>query len=42
MAALSLCVFPYVVPDALKIALAAQLTRRLRPYAAGKVKKTDL
>ena len=32
MAALSLCVFPYIIPDIIKIALAAQLTRRLRPY----------
>jgi biotin transport system substrate-specific component len=34
MAALSLCVFPYIIPDIIKIALAAQLTRRLRPYVA--------
>ena len=29
--ALSWCVFPYIIPDALKIILAAGLTRRLRP-----------
>lgn len=29
--ALTWCVFPYIIPDALKIALAAGLTRRLRP-----------
>ena len=34
MAALSRCVFPYIIPDIIKIALAAQLTRRLRPYVA--------
>ncbi len=33
MTALSLCVFPYVIPDALKIALAARLTKRLRAFA---------
>lgn len=32
MTALSLCVLPYIIPDALKIALAAHLTGRLRPY----------
>jgi biotin transport system substrate-specific component len=41
-AALSLCVLPYVIPDAVKIALAAQLTRRLRPQVAGKVKNKEL
>ena len=40
MAALSLCVLPYIIPDAIKIALAAQLTRRLRPYTADHVKDT--
>ena len=30
--ALSWCVFPYVIPDAVKIALAAVLTRRIRPH----------
>ncbi len=29
--ALTWCVFPYVIPDAAKIALAAVLTRRIRP-----------
>ena len=29
--ALSWCVFPYIIPDALKILLAAGMTRRLRP-----------
>lgn len=38
MEALSLCVIPYIIPDAVKIALAAQLTRRLRPYTADYVK----
>ena len=42
MAALSLCVVPYVIPDALKIALAAQLTRRLRPLIAASVNSEDL
>ena len=37
MSALSLCVLPYIIPDAIKIALAAQLTRRLRPYTADHV-----
>lgn len=32
MTALGWCVFPYVVPDALKIALALSLTARLRRY----------
>ena len=40
MSALSLCVLPYIIPDAIKIALAAQLTRRLRPYTADHVKDT--
>ncbi|MBE6027953.1 MAG: biotin transporter BioY [Clostridiales bacterium] len=31
MTALGWCVFPYVIPDAVKIALATALTRRLRP-----------
>lgn len=31
MTALTWCVFPYIIPDALKIVLAAGLTRRLRP-----------
>lgn len=35
MTALGWCVFPYVIPDALKIALAAWLTRRLRPVVSG-------
>ena len=30
--ALSWCVIPYIVPDALKIALAALLTRRLKAF----------
>ena len=34
MTALGWCVFPYIIPDALKIALAAELTRRLRPVIA--------
>lgn len=33
--ALSWCVFPYVIPDALKILLAAVMTRRLRPLIIG-------
>ncbi len=33
--ALSWCVFPYIIPDALKILLAAVLTRRLRPLIMG-------
>ena len=33
MTALTWCVLPYVIPDAVKIALAAALTRRLRPIA---------
>ena len=33
--ALSWCVFPYIIPDALKIMLAAWLTRRLRPLIRG-------
>lgn len=35
MTALGWCVFPYVIPDTLKIALAAWLTRRLRPVVSG-------
>lgn len=31
MSALTLCVFPYVIPDVIKIALAAGACRRLRP-----------
>lgn len=31
MTALAWCVLPYLIPDALKIALAADLTRRIRP-----------
>lgn len=31
-AALSMCVIPYIIPDALKIMLAALLTRRLRKH----------
>lgn len=31
-AALSMCVIPYIIPDALKIALAALLTRRLKRH----------
>ena len=32
MTALGWCVFPYMIPDAIKTALAAWLTRRLRPH----------
>jgi biotin transport system substrate-specific component len=32
MTALSWCVIPYIIPDALKIVLAVVLTRRLRPH----------
>ena len=35
MTALSWCVFPYIIPDALKILLAAVMTRRLRPLIMG-------
>jgi len=35
MAALTWCVFPYIIPDVLKIVLAAGLTRRLRPLIIG-------
>ena len=35
MTALSWCVFPYIIPDALKILLAAGMTRRLRPLIMG-------
>ena len=33
--ALSWCVFPYIIPDALKILLAAIMTRRIRPLIMG-------
>ncbi len=33
--ALTWCVIPYIIPDALKIALAAGLTRRIRPLIWG-------
>ena len=33
--ALSWCVFPYIIPDALKILLAAGMTRRIRPLIMG-------
>ena len=32
MTALGWCVFPYIIPDVIKIVLALLLTRRLRPY----------
>lgn len=32
MATLSMCVFPYIIPDCIKIALAVFLTRRLSPF----------
>ena len=35
LTALTWCVFPYMIPDALKILLAADLTRRLRPLIKG-------
>jgi biotin transport system substrate-specific component len=35
LTALAWCVFPYIVPDVLKIVLAAGLTRRLRPLIWG-------
>ena len=35
MTALTWCVFPYIIPDALKILLASALTRRLRPLIKG-------
>ena len=35
MTALTWCVFPYIIPDALKILLASVLTRRLRPLIKG-------
>jgi biotin transport system substrate-specific component len=31
LSALSLCVFPYLIPDGVKIAMAALLTKRLDP-----------
>ena len=35
LSALSLCVFPYLLPDAVKIAMAALLTKRLEPVING-------
>lgn len=35
MTALGWCVFPYIIPDAVKIAVAVLLCRRLRPALAG-------
>ena len=35
MTALTWCVIPYIIPDALKILLASVLTRRLRPLIKG-------
>ncbi len=35
MTALGWCVFPYIIPDAVKIAVAVILCRRLRPVLAG-------
>ena len=35
LTALTWCVFPYIIPDALKILLAAVMTRRLRPLITG-------
>ena len=35
MTALTWCVIPYIIPDALKILLASFLTRRLRPLIKG-------
>ena len=35
MTALTWCVLPYIIPDALKIVMAAGLTRRLRPLIKG-------
>ncbi len=35
MTALGWCVFPYIIPDALKILLAAIMTRRIRPLIMG-------
>ena len=32
MTALGWCVFPYIIPDVIKIILAVVLTRRVRPY----------
>ena len=34
LTALGLCVFPYIIPDIVKIILALFLTKRLRPFAA--------
>ena len=36
-AALGWCVIPYIIPDAVKIALAVMMTRRLRPFVDRKV-----
>jgi biotin transport system substrate-specific component len=35
MTALGWCVFPYIIPDAVKIAVAVILCRRLRPVLTG-------
>jgi biotin transport system substrate-specific component len=35
MTALGWCVFPYIIPDAIKIAVALILCRRLRPVVSG-------
>ena len=35
LSALSLCVFPYLLPDAVKVAMAALLTKRLEPVING-------
>jgi biotin transport system substrate-specific component len=35
MTALGWCVFPYIIPDAVKIAVAVILCRRLRPVLVG-------
>ena len=35
MTALTWCVIPYIIPDAIKIMLAADLTRRMRPLIKG-------
>lgn len=32
MTALGWCVFPYIIPDVIKIILALLLTKRLRPF----------
>ena len=36
MTALGWCVFPYIIPDVIKIVLALLLTRRLRPYVVAR------